>query len=171
MSDIKIRFAEIKDTPQLADMLCKFHDYFNAQLGDNLDPLPDRETLESDIMRLHFSDNPMLQTLIAQSADGRAVGRLSFYRGWASSWYLRFHLSGIFVPDEFRGQGIADKLFERLIEIAKEEKAKKIVWNLWRPNKKARKFYERMGGEYLAKGSPSEGDANDDLVMQYRVRK
>jgi ribosomal protein S18 acetylase RimI-like enzyme len=169
LENISIRLAERRDVPELIEMLYNFQDYFNNECGDNL-RFPNRKDLERDMVRLHFSEHPMLQTLVAETDKNRIAGRISFYRGWGASWYLRFHLSGLFVRDEYRSMGIADKLFERLIEIAKSERAKKIVWTVWRPNKRARKFYERIGGKFLALGSPAKGDPDDDLSMEYRLR-
>ncbi|MCL2439700.1 MAG: GNAT family N-acetyltransferase [Alphaproteobacteria bacterium] len=164
---IKIRFAERRDVPALVDMAYGFQDHFNKGLGDDLEfPPPGR--LEQDLIRLHFSDAPMLQTLVAEMDGVGIVGRISFYRGWAATWYLRFHMSGFFVLPEYRGMKIADKLFGALVDLARSEGAKKIVWNLWRPNKVARRFYEKMGGTYLASGSPAEGDPDDVLYMQYK---
>jgi len=167
MSNPVIRFAEPKDIPALADMFEKFVDYFNNELDDAV-VIPPKDVILRDMETLHFSDAPLLKTLVAES-DDEIVGRLSFYKGWAANWYGRYHLSGMFVKKEFRGKAIAEKLFARLVEIAKEEKVRRIVWTNWRPNAAARKFYEKIGGKYRALGGPNDGDPDDDLLMYLDV--
>lgn len=149
MTDTKIRFATLDDLPDLVVMQVEFEKYFQ-ELSDEFYDI-NTKTREKDIYDLNFSPNPLLRTLIAEVENGTA-GRVSFYRGYAADtppMYV-FHLSGIIVKKEFRGQKIAEKLFEELIKIAKAENVHKINWTVWGKNDPAIKFYKNIGGKFRA---------------------
>ncbi len=60
-------------------------------------------------------------------------------------------LLSIYVKPEFKFKGIGSKMFEFAInDLKKESKQQMILWCL-KDNIKSRKFYEKMGGEVIAK--------------------
>lgn len=148
--DFKIRFAEKKDLDDLVDLQVEFESFFQNMGCDKY--TIDRENRKESICELNFSQNPLLRTLVVE-IEGGVVGRVSFYRGYNAAVppIKVFHLSGILVRKEYRGNHLSERLFEKLIEIAKGEGVSRIFWSVWGPNDSAIKFYERIGGKFFQK--------------------
>lgn len=85
-------------------------------------------------------------------AKGQVVGYTTFtfdFSTWHACHYL--HLDCIYIKKKFRGHGIGAVIIKRLIEIAKDKGCVNVQWQTPLFNKKAIKFYERIGGKALDK--------------------
>lgn len=136
---ISVRRARAEDREVVARMLGEFVDYLNGI-----------ETSESpvDLDRLMdqgFGPDPLCATLIAEQ-DGRAVGYVAFHSGvWEI--YRAIHMVSLFVRPEARGAGAGRALVEAVRSVAREQRAERIVWEVWRKNPLAIEFYRAIGGE------------------------
>ena len=136
---ITIRPAEAQDRAAVARMLGEFMDYLNAieaseELVD-LDHLLDQA----------FGPDPVCQTLIAER-DGVPVAYLSFHPG---VWEIHraIYVVSLFVCAEARSTGAGRALMEAVTAIARKQKAKRVVWEVWRKNSLAIDFYRGIGAE------------------------
>jgi len=55
------------------------------------------------------------------------------------------HLDDLCVDDKYRHQGIGEALYQKVVELAKENNCYEITLNAWPTNEAAMKFYEKMG--------------------------
>ena len=56
-----------------------------------------------------------------------------------------FHLDDLCVDEKYRHQGIGEALYNKVVEVAKENDCHEITLNAWPSNEAAFKFYEKMG--------------------------
>jgi GNAT superfamily N-acetyltransferase len=105
---------------------------------------------EEEFMRFADSQNPVFQILTAK--DGEKIVGIALYYYRYSTWKGRhIHLEDLFVEEEYRHHGIGSAFFNRLIALAKEEKIRRIEWEVHDTNKKAQNFYRKLGAEVNGK--------------------
>ena len=99
----------------------------------------------------HYDKDELEGVYVAEDAEGRVVGYMSFSPGrdeWAGP---KYELEHIVVREDYRGRGIARKLFDVLLEKAKREGVNITTGTLAR-NKRALAFYEKLGFKPLSVG-------------------
>jgi GNAT superfamily N-acetyltransferase len=86
--------------------------------------------------------------LIARAKDGGAVGFATIYWTWQTLAAARAAvMNDLFVDPSARGTGLADALIAACAERAREHGAASLVWETALDNKRARKVYDRVGGQ------------------------
>jgi GNAT superfamily N-acetyltransferase len=94
-----------------------------------------------------FGDNPVFGFFVAE-ADNAIVG-ISLYYTKYSTWKGKcIFLEDIIVTEKYRKYGIGKKLFDEVVKIAKESKAKRMEWQVLEWNEPAIKFYEKMNSNF-----------------------
>jgi GNAT superfamily N-acetyltransferase len=102
--------------------------------------------------------------LIARQAGGdglsKAVGFATLYWTWQTLNAARVGvMNDLFVADEARGTGLADRLIAACRERAAIHGAREIAWQTAKDNYRAQKVYDRIGGsksEWLDYSLPVE---------------
>ena len=98
--------------------------------------------------------------LIARQPDGRAVGFATIYWTWQTLNAARLGvMNDLFVADEARGTGLADRLIAACRERAARHGARELAWQTAKDNYRAQKVYDRIGGsksEWLDYSLPVE---------------
>ena len=98
--------------------------------------------------------------LIARQPDGKAVGFATLYWTWQTLSAARLGvMNDLFVADEGRGTGLADRLIAACRERAAIHGAREIAWQTAKDNYRAQKVYDRIGGsksEWLDYSLPVE---------------
>ena len=85
--------------------------------------------------------------LIAREPDGRAVGFATVYWTWQTLNAARLGvMNDLFVADEARGTGLADRLIASCRERAAIHGARELAWQTAKDNLRAQAVYERVGG-------------------------
>lgn len=77
--------------------------------------------------------------------DGEIVGFTTYFTAYYSWVGKAIYLDDLFVTQDYRSKGIGDALLNAVIEIAKQEDCKRVVWQVSNWNKKAQKFYIEKG--------------------------
>ena len=86
--------------------------------------------------------------LIARDEDGRAIGFATVFWTWSTLSASRIAvMNDLFVSPDARGGGTADALIAACAERAREHAATSLDWQTARDNERARKVYDRIGGE------------------------
>jgi GNAT superfamily N-acetyltransferase len=120
-------------------MLGEFVDYLNG-----IEPSEDAVDLDA-LMDQSFGPDPVCKTLISER-DGEPLGYVSFHPGvWEI--YRTIYVISLFVRAEARGSGAGRALMNAIKALAREQQAKRIVWEVWRKNSLAIDFYKDIGGE------------------------
>lgn len=94
-----------------------------------------------------FGENPVWWAYVAE-VEGLVVGFALYYIRYSTWKGQRMYLEDIYVVPEIRGQKIGARLFEKLIEEAKEKKMHGMVWQALEWNEPALNFYRKYGAVF-----------------------
>ena len=85
--------------------------------------------------------------LIARGPDGRAVGFATLYWTWQTLNAARLGvMNDLFVAEEARGTGLAERLIAACRERCAEHGARELAWQTAKDNHRAQTVYDRVGG-------------------------
>ncbi len=97
-----------------------------------------------DLKRDGFGENPAFKCFVAEVNEEIQGMALIYFR--YSTWKGKtVHLEDLIVREEFRGRGLGNALYRRVIEYAREQRVKRTEWVVLDWNTAARDFYERSG--------------------------
>ena len=132
----------------------------NAETFDDflglIDKLAEYEKLASPdeaakrrLRRDCLSDTPKYEAFIGK-VDGKPISYVIFFFTYSSFLALpTLFLEDIFVLEEYRRQGIGQKMFDFLKETAKREGCGRIEFTVLNWNKSAQEFYEKNRAKRL----------------------
>ena len=142
---VKIRPAEKSDADLVIGLYQQFDNYLRG-LTPNVaieDRLFDVERYRAD----GFGENPAFWGLIAEDGD-EAIGYLLYYFGYDSErGYRTMHLLDLYVTKKHRDHGVGLALMEHAKAICIKSNVKEIAWSVYKPNRAAHEFYEKLGAE------------------------
>ncbi len=132
-----IRLVQKKDLKSLV-ALCKLHAIYEKSdySSEGKEVLLDKHL---------FSENPSLHCLVAEK-DDRLVGYATFmpqFSTWDATHYI--YVDCLFLTEDSRGFGIGEKLIDQIKEEGKKLNCSLIQWQTPEFNKRAMKFYDRIG--------------------------
>lgn len=93
-----------------------------------------------------FGSNPLWWAFVAET-EGRVIAFALYYIRYSTWKGSQMYLEDILVTADMRGRGVGKKLFERLMEEAKEKKFSGMVWQVLNWNKPAIEFYKKYGSQ------------------------
>jgi GNAT superfamily N-acetyltransferase len=103
-------------------------------------------TSKDDLIKDGFGPNSVFDCIVAEEND-EVIGFALFYEGY-STWKGRtLYLEDFLVSEQHRKKGIGEKLFNRVVEIAKERNVKRMDWQVLDWNKPAIDFYKKHNSE------------------------
>ena len=91
-----------------------------------------------------FGPNTLFQTLVAE-IDGEIPGIALFYNRYSTWKGKTIHLEDLIVSEKHRGSGIGMKLYQAVMEEAKNQNVRRVEWNVLDWNTPAISFYEKTG--------------------------
>jgi GNAT superfamily N-acetyltransferase len=133
----KIRSVKKEDLDELIN-LCKLHAIFEAS-GYNTEAK--KELLDRNL----FSDNPSLSCLVVENAN-KLIGYVTYmkqFSTWDANYYI--YMDCLFMTEESRGFGMGEKLIHKIKVEARKMDCSLIQWQTPVFNKRAMKFYKRIG--------------------------
>ncbi|MEK8127641.1 GNAT family N-acetyltransferase [Paenibacillus filicis] len=106
--------------------------------------------------------------------DGQLAGTVGFYREKGIKFGHKGMIWGVYVSPEYRGQGIARKLFEELLDRGKRLEGLQQI-NLWvvTTNRSAVELYAKLGFETYGiekNALVHQGQGYDEALMCYDLR-
>ena len=109
---------------------------------------PDEVTVTIEEMEEDgFGASPIFKFFVAE-ADNIIVG-ISLYYIKYSTWKGKcVFLEDIIVTESHRKYGIGKKLFDEVVKVAKEMKARRMEWQVLEWNEPAIKFYEKVNSHF-----------------------
>jgi GNAT superfamily N-acetyltransferase len=132
-----IRFAEKSDLEALGK-LCELHANFEKSKYYSAHK---KQKLDAHL----FSDEPSFYCLVVEQ-DKKLIGYASYmkqFSTWDADHYI--YMDCLFMIKESRGFGIGEKLIHKIRIEAKKVDCSLIQWQTPHFNKRAMKFYERIG--------------------------
>ncbi len=133
----KIRFANQEDMDQIID-LCELHAIYEKSEYSKIGKVAQ---LHKDL----FSHSPKLFCLVVED-DKKLIAYATFMKQYAT-WDAReyIYMDCLYVKDEFRSRGIGEQLVDRIKEEGKKLNCDIMQWQTPDFNKRAMKFYRRIG--------------------------
>lgn len=141
-----IRQAGEGDYPQVLALIKEF---------SRFQGVPEKVTLTIEQMR---EDKDLFRCFLAES-DGEVVGFASFFFAYYSWTGKALYLDDLYVREAFRKQGIGRRLLESVIDLAQNERCRKVRWQVSKWNTHAIGFYQSMGATI------DDVEINCDLVL------
>lgn len=117
--------------------------------------LPDKVHITPEQMQ---ENEALFKCLVAVKGE-EIVGFATYFFAYYSWTGKAIYLDDLYVPDEYRGEGIGTQLFDAVMQIGKEEQCYKMKWQVPAWNKKAQDFYKRKGAEI------TDIEINCDLML------
>lgn len=113
---------------------------------------PDEVSNTPEQLRTDLFEDNVCDALVVEN-DGIVVGFALYYTSY-STWKGRcLYLEDFFVLPEFRRGGIGGKLFQRVVDIARERGVKRMDWQVLEWNEPALAFYKKhkatLDGEWV----------------------
>lgn len=137
---IKIRQGELTDLPAALNLIQELADYENAT-----------EEVKNTVQAMQedgFGENPVFGFIVAEEENLNSIIGMSMYYYRYSTWKgKRLYLEDLIVTEEFRGQGVGKKLFDRTIEIGKETSCTGMMWQVLDWNEPAINFYKKYNAD------------------------
>ena len=143
MKEPKVRFIEKSDLNDLIK-LCELHAVFEQSEYNSKNK---KQKLEKHL----FSDKPTLFCLVVEHLD-KIIGYATYmkqFSTWDSDFYI--YMDCLFMTEESRGFGIGEKLIDRIKIDGIKNQCTHIQWQTPDFNKRAMKFYNRIGAESKTK--------------------
>lgn len=138
---IKVRYAKPDDSSEILRLIVELAKFEKLS--------PPNEQAKKRLIRDAFSDNPPFSIIVAE-ANSELVG-YAFYFFTYSTFNARksLYLEDIFVTEKLRSSGVGKKFFQKLFSVAKQNKCKRMEWCVLNWNKRAIKFYNKLGAKPL----------------------
>ena len=138
---ISIRTGTQNDLPQVLALIRELAEF-------EREPAAVETTVES-MTHDGFGEHAIFEFFVAEDQD-RVVG-LALYFYTYSTWKGKcLYLEDLIVTQSYRGQGVGRRLLDRIVDKAKEENAKRVVWQVLDWNTPAIEFYKSLDAALLS---------------------
>ena len=139
MENLVIRKAEKEDMPAVLELIKELATYEKA---------PDEVTISiSDLENDGFGENPVFKILLAEIKQ--EIAGMSFYYSSYSTWKGKcVFIEDIIVKESFRRKGIGAVLFDKMVNIAYQENAHRLHWQVLDWNEPAINFYKKYETDF-----------------------
>ncbi|HMJ45837.1 MAG TPA: GNAT family N-acetyltransferase [Ferruginibacter sp.] len=98
-----------------------------------------------------FGPNPIWWAFVAE-VDGGVVGFALYYKRYSTWKGSRLYLEDLLVTEKLRGKGIGKLLFDRLVNLARDQKYSGMMWQVLDWNEPAISFYKKYEGVNIDSG-------------------
>lgn len=96
-----------------------------------------------------FGPDPVYWAFVAETDEG-IVGFALYYIRYSTWKGQRMYLEDILITESWRGRGIGQRLFDRLIIEAREKGLRGITWQVLEWNQPAIRFYQKYQASFDA---------------------
>ena len=134
MSNITIRVGGKSDLPNILNLIKELAEFEKAP--------EEVEVTVAEMENWGFGANKLFDFFVAEQ-NGITVGLALYYYKY-STWKGKcLFLEDIIVTEKMRGAGIGKLLFDKIVEVAKNEKVRRLEWQVLDWNEPAIKFYKK----------------------------
>lgn len=130
---MEIRSAKIGDENAIMGLIYELALYEKA---------PEEVVNTAEDLAKHLFEENICSAIVAEK-EGDIIGFALFYTNY-STWKGKcLYLEDFYVLPEFRGTGIGSKLFDEVVQIAKQRGVKRMDWQVLDWNEPAINFYKK----------------------------
>lgn len=101
-----------------------------------------------DLVRDGFGPTPLFSVFVAE-VETEIVGIALYYYRYSTWKGKTIHLEDLIVKEKMRGTGLGYALYSEIIKQGKNDKVRRIEWNVLDWNTPAVEFYEKSGAKVL----------------------
>lgn len=133
--DITVRPATEDDFPAVLSLIKELAEFERA---------PEKVTNSVEQMK---QEKNLFRCLVAETESGEIVGMALFFMAYYTWVGKSIYLDDIYVQRSLRQQKIGTALLNKVFEVAREEKCKRVRWQVLDWNEPAIAFYRKCGAE------------------------
>jgi GNAT superfamily N-acetyltransferase len=132
---LTIRAIEEKDKSQWLKLWAGYLEFYKSTISPEQTELTWKRLIKNELKMFGF---------VAESEDGIIGFTHCLFRPstWTETDYC--YLEDLFVYQNIRGKGVGRALIEKVVELAKEKKSKRVYWTTQEFNKSARVLYDSI---------------------------
>ncbi len=108
----------------------------------NYEKAPEQVTNTAENLAIDLFDKAICEAIVAE-VDSEIVGFALWYTSYSTWKGACLYLEDFYVLPKFRAQKIGSKLFDEVVQIAKNRKVKRMDWQVLEWNQLAIDFYTR----------------------------
>ncbi len=131
--NINIRKADENDFPAIFGLIKEL-----AEFEKGLDKV-------SNTLELMYEQKDCFECYVAETEDNEIVGMALYFFTYYTWVGKSFYLEDLYVKEAWRGKGLATRLMDKMVEIAKAEKCKRFRLQVLHWNQPAINLYEKSG--------------------------
>jgi len=132
---IKIRKANEKDFSSIFSLIQELALFEKAP-----------EKLTNSVEQM-LEEKNYIQCFVAETEAKEIIGIAQYFFAYFTWTGKSLYLGDLYVKESHRRQKVGLKLFEKIIEVAKEENCKRLTWQVLSWNKPAIEFFKKFGAE------------------------
>jgi GNAT superfamily N-acetyltransferase len=134
---MKIRAAKLGDEQAIFALIQELALYEKA---------PEQVNNTAEQLRIDLFQSFLCEAIVAEN-DKEIIGFALYYTAY-STWKGKIlYLEDFYVKENHRKNGVGNLLFEKVVEIAKDKKVKRMDWQVLEWNALALGFYEKKEAE------------------------
>jgi GNAT superfamily N-acetyltransferase len=134
---MKIRAAKLGDEQAIFALIQELALYEKA---------PEQVSNTAEQLRIDLFQSFLCEAIVAEN-DKEIIGFALYYTAY-STWKGKIlYLEDFYVKENHRKNGVGNLLFEKVVEIAKDKKVKRMDWQVLEWNALALGFYEKKEAE------------------------
>ena len=132
---LTIRAIEEKDKDQWLKLWAGYLEFYKSTISSEQTELTWKRLINNELKMFGF---------VAESEEGVIGFTHCLFRPstWTETDYC--YLEDLFVDPTIRGKGVGRALMEKVVELAKEKKSKRVYWTTQEFNKTARVLYDSI---------------------------
>ena len=143
---MEIRIAKRSDIPELTRLLKQVGEVHHEIRPDIFRDGCLKYTHEELAQLLTDESRPVWAAMEGETMLGYCFCQWRTYRdSTALTDRLELYIDDLCIDEESRGHGVARKLYDHVVSVARERNCNFITLNVWCGNDRAMRFYEKMG--------------------------
>ncbi|MBN2694569.1 GNAT family N-acetyltransferase [bacterium] len=135
MINFEIRKATENDFAEILKMINELATFEKA---------PEKVTNTVELMN---TEKELFNCYIAISEIGEIIGMALYFFAYFTWIGKSLYLDDLYVKSDFRGNGVAKKLLDKIFETAQKERCKRVRWQVLNWNENAINLYKTIGAK------------------------
>ena len=132
---LKIRKANEEDFPAIFSLIQELASFEKAP-----------EKLTNSVEQM-IEEKKHIQCFVAETESKEIIGIAQYFFAYFTWSGKSLYLGDLYVKEKYRKKKVGLKLFNKIVEVAKEENCKRLTWQVLNWNNSAIEFFKRLGAE------------------------